>query len=64
VKDALGHVGSYARVTLSNGKVHTGEIIAVQENKITLQKSDAKNAKGAMTYGLALDNIAKLDVVN
>lgn len=64
VKDAVRHVGSYARVTLNNGKVHTGEIIAVQDNEITLQKSYAKDAKGVMTYGLAVNNIAKLDVIN
>jgi hypothetical protein len=64
VQDAVRHVGSYARVTLDDGKVRTGEIIAVQEGKITLQKSYAKNAKGAMTYGLAVDKIAKLDVIN
>jgi hypothetical protein len=64
VKEAVRHVGSYARVTLYDGKVHTGEIVAVQDNKITLQKSSAKNAKGVMTYGLALEKIAKLDVIN
>jgi hypothetical protein len=64
VKDADHYVGSYARVTLHDGKVHTGEIISVVGSKITLQKSYNNNTKGAMSYALSLNHIARLDVVN
>jgi phosphatidate phosphatase APP1 len=64
VQRAGQYLDSYARLTLTDGRIRTGVIADVDDTAITLQKSYGKSAKGVMAYSVALAKIAKLDVLD